>query len=164
VIATPSHGSPKSDPDCDRGTFEDLYRQLWAPMVRLAWLLAGSREVAEDVVHDAFLGLEPRWREVRDPEPYLRRSVVNGVRSQHRRRSVERRHRPAPQVAIFNPEVEEIWGVVADLPERQRHALVLRFYLDLTVEQVAEQLQCPLGTAKSLIHRGVVAVRERIEK
>ena len=164
MIATPPHGSPKSDPDRGAGTFEDLYRRLWAPMVRLAWLLGGSREVAEDVVHDAFLGLEPRWRDVRDPEPYLRRSVVNGVRSHHRRRGVERRHRPAPQLAIFNPEVEEIWGAVAKLPDRQRQALVLRFYLDLTIEQVAEQLDCPLGTAKSLIHRGIVAVRKGIEK
>jgi RNA polymerase sigma factor (sigma-70 family) len=133
-------------------------------MVRLAWLLSGSRQFAEDVVHDAFLGLEPRWRDVRDPEPYLRRTVVNGVKAHHRRRKVELRYRPAPSEPALNPEIEEVWRLVSQLPERQRHALVLRFYLDLTVEQVAEQLGCPLGTAKSLIHRGINHMREGIEQ
>jgi RNA polymerase sigma factor (sigma-70 family) len=133
-------------------------------MVRLAWLLSGNRQVAEDVVHDAFLGLEPRWQDVRDPVPYLRRSVVNGVKAHHRRREVEQRYRPAPPEPALNPEMEEAWALVSQLPARQRHALVLRFYLDLTVEQVAEQLGCPLGTAKSLIHRGIHHVRERIEQ
>jgi len=145
-------------------SFEDVYRRLWSPMVRLAWLLSGNRQVAEDVVHDAFLRLEPRWREVREPEPYLRRTVINGVKAHHRRRKVEHRYRPGPQALAFNPEIEEVWNLVARLPERQRHALVLRFYLDFTIEQVAEHLGCPLGTAKSLIHRGVTSLREGIDR
>ena len=133
-------------------------------MVRLAWLLSGSRQVAEDVVHDAFLALEPRWREVTDPGPYLRRSVVNGVKSHHRRRDVERRYQAEAPSPALNPEIEEVWSHVSSLPARQRQALVLRFYLDFTVEQVAEELDCPVGTAKSLIHRGVAGMRERVEK
>jgi RNA polymerase sigma factor (sigma-70 family) len=131
-------------------------------MARLGWLMTGSREVGEDIVHDVFLRMESKWREVNEPLPYLRHSVVNAARAHHRRREVERRHRPLPPEATVNPEVDEVWTVVAELPKRQRHALVLRFHLDLTIEQVAEQLNCPLGTAKSLIHRGLTQVRERI--
>lgn len=142
-------------------SFEDLYREMWAPMIRLAWLLAGRREIAEDVVHDAFVRLEPKWQQLKEPGPYLRRSVVNAVTAHHRRSEVERRHRPTAPPHVFNPEIEEVWTIVADLPARQRQALVLRFYLDLTVEQVADHLDCPVGTAKSLLHRGVGQVRER---
>jgi RNA polymerase sigma factor (sigma-70 family) len=145
-------------------TFEDLYRQHWASMVRLGWLLSGSREIAEDVVHDAFLRLEPKWEDLREPRAYLRRSVVNGVAAHHRRREVELRHRPVVDQETLNPEFQEVWTLVADLPVRQRHALVLRFYLDMTVEGVADYLQCPAGTAKSLIHRGVAHIREKVKQ
>jgi RNA polymerase sigma factor (sigma-70 family) len=134
-------------------------------MVRLAWLLSGSREVAEDVVHDVFLRLEPMWEDLEDPAPYLRRSVINAVSAHHRRVDVERRLTPSPSAYSFDdPEVEEVWAVVAKLPERQRQALVLRFYLDLTVGQVAEHLGCPAGTAKSLIHRGISQLRRKVKQ
>lgn len=145
-------------------SFEDLYQSLWPPMVRLAWLLSGNREVAEDLVHDVFLRIEPKWQEIREPAPYFRRSLVNAVRQHQRHAEVEARHRPEPVRATMDPEFEEIWSVVSEIPERQREALVLRFYLDLTVEQVADNLQCPVGTAKSLIHRGVASVREKVEQ
>src|ERR1022692_4696876 len=147
----------------DVTSFEDLYRENWAPMVRLGWLLSGNREVAEDVVHDSFLRLEPKWDDIRDPRSYLRRSVVNAVAAHHRHSQVEARHRPSGAPYAFNPEFEEVWAIVANLPHRQRHALVLRFYLDLTVEGVADYLHCPVGTAKSLIHRGIAQIRERVQ-
>lgn len=143
-------------------SFEECYQALWSPMVRLAWLLSGSREVAEDLVHDVFLRLEPKWQELEDPAPYFRRSLVNAVTAHRRRTAVESRHATAVAPAVDDPEVEEVWGIVSELPERQRHALVLRFYLDLTIEQVADYLGCPTGTAKSLIHRGVASVRRRV--
>jgi RNA polymerase sigma factor (sigma-70 family) len=132
-------------------------------MVRLAWLLSGSREDAEDVVHDVFLKVEHQWQDLRDPRPYIRRAVVNGVRAHHRHAEVEHRHRPPPAPPIVDPEIEEIWKLVDTLPTRQREALVLRFYLDLTVEQVAGHLECPTGTAKSLIHRGIKTIRGRVQ-
>jgi RNA polymerase sigma factor (sigma-70 family) len=143
-------------------SFEDLYRAIWPPAVRLAWLLSGSRELAEDIVHDAFLRVEATWQELADPLPYFRRMVINGVRSEHRHALVERRHRPDPPGPAFDPEMEEVWNVVAQLPDRERAALVLRFYLDMTVDQVADHLSCPSGTAKSLIHRGISHLREKV--
>ena len=145
-------------------TFEELYEAIWSPMVRLAWLMSGSREVAEDLVHDVFLKIEPKWRELRDPAPYFRRSLINAVFARQRHAEIEVRHRPEPPPPSIDAEFEEIWSVVSQLPDRQRQALVLRFYLDFTVEQVADYLDCPIGTAKSLIHRGVAGVREKVDE
>jgi RNA polymerase sigma factor (sigma-70 family) len=118
--------------------------------------------MAEDIVHDAFLRVESTWQELADPPPYIRRMVINGVRSEHRHAQVERRHRPDPPDPAVDPDVEEVWNVVAQLPDRERAALVLRFYLDMTVDQVADHLSCPSGTAKSLIHRGISHLREQV--
>lgn len=144
---------------------EDLYRDQWAEMVRLAWLMNGSREAAEDIVHDAFLRLEPLWPSLQHPAAYLRQVVVNGVRTYQRRVAMERRHRPIPLApSTTDCEFQNIWAVVDDLPTRQREALILRFYLDLTISDVAELLGCPVGTTKSLIHRGLATVREKVEE
>ena len=142
--------------------FEDFYRSQWASMVRLAWLLSGSRQDGEDVVHDAFLRVEQRLGDVDHPVAYLRSAVVNGVRMLQRRREVERRHLPEPESPADAPETGDLLAALRALPAKERHALVLRYYLGLSVQEVASQLTCPLGTAKSLIHRGIEHVRERL--
>ncbi len=154
--AVPATSSPKAG-------FEDFYRSQWAEMVRLAWLLCGSKEDGEDVVHDAFLRIERRFPEIDHPPAYLRKAVINGVLALRRRREVERRHPAAPSELHLDPELDEVWLVIRALPERERHALVLRFYLDLSVDDVAVHMGCPVGTAKSLIHRGVKHVRRKLE-
>jgi RNA polymerase sigma factor (sigma-70 family) len=143
-------------------TIEAIYRQEWARLVRLAWLLTGSREEAEDIVHDTFVKLDAGPHLPDDPGPYLRRMVVNRVTDHHRRRSVERRHRPDPPEPFLNPEMDDVWGHLNALPVRQRRALVLRFHADLTIEQVADELSCPVGTATSLIHRGLNQLRREM--
>jgi RNA polymerase sigma factor (sigma-70 family) len=65
--------------------------------------------------------------------------------------------------ADWTPEVDEVWGLLADLSGRQRMALVLRFYEDLTVPAIAEVMGVRPGTVKSLIHRGLAQLKERIE-
>lgn len=146
-----------------RDDFEGFYRANWSAMVRLAWLLAGSREDAEDIVHDAFVQLESHYLDLDVPVAYLRVAVANGARRLHRRRALERRHAPWESEAQVEPEVEEMWGHVQALPTRQRQVLVLRFYLDMSVEQTAEMLQCPEGTVKSLAHRGLARLRRRLD-
>lgn len=143
--------------------FEGFYRGHWAGMVRLAWLLTGNREDAEDVVHDAFVQLQRHYADLDVPEAYLRVVVTNAARGLHRRRAVERRHAPGETGTHLDPEVEEIWTHVRALPARQRRVLVLRFYLDMSVEQTAEVLQCPEGTVKSLGHRGLARLRRRLD-
>lgn len=139
---------------------EELYRKHRPGLVRLAFLLTGSAHVAEELVQEAFLSLQPRFGQVREPVAYIRQIVANGARQHHRRVAVERRHAPRPPGPALAPEIDETWEALWRLPERQRAALVLRFYEDLTVREVAAALGCRLGTAKSLIHRGTKALKE----
>jgi RNA polymerase sigma factor (sigma-70 family) len=133
-------------------------------MVRLAHLLTGSPEVAEDVVHDAFAGCAGRWSTLDQPEAYVRRAVVNqahraGRQAGRDRDKVARLGRTLP-LSARQPELDETWALLRALPERQRMALVLRFYEDLPEAEIARLLECRPGTVKSLIHRGLAKVRK----
>jgi RNA polymerase sigma-70 factor (sigma-E family) len=152
--------------EAGRRALLDLYDAEHAAMVRLAHLLTGSLAVAEDVVHDAFLRVYDGLDGVREPGAYLRRTVINLCHSQHRRAGVERRWRdrqPPPEV-VLPPEVDDTWRAVRALPARQRAVLVLRFYLDLKVDDVADTLGVPVGTVKSDIHRGLAALALEVER
>lgn len=141
-----------------------LYHAERDAMVRLAHLLTGSIEVAEDVVQDAFLGIAPVLGQVDRPGAYLRRSVVNLCHSHHRRKGVERRwvdRQPPPRVDLPS-ELDETWRLLQALPPRQREVLVLRFHLDLRVADIAELLDMPVGTVKSHVHRGLAALAEEV--
>jgi RNA polymerase sigma factor (sigma-70 family) len=144
----------------DRPTVEALYRVQWTPMVRLAWLMLGSREVAEDVVQDAFIRVAGSWERVQSPVAYLRMSVVNGARD-HARRSERaaalRERAPDP---VLPAELSPMWDLIRGLPDRQRHAVVLRFYLDLDFKQIAQLLGCRGATARSLVRRALISLRE----
>lgn len=162
---TTVHRQACMEAEKDSGGLEELYRAQWAPMVRLAWLMGGRRDEAEDIVHDAFVQLEPRWSSVTNPAAYLRQTVVNGVRTRQRRDGMERRyHFWQAEHSIDPADYEDLGAIVDELPDRQRHVLVLRYYLDLTLAEIAELLGCPVGTVKSLIHRGLANVREKVNQ
>ena len=153
------------DREPDRGdAVAELYRQEYAPMVRLAHLITGSNEVAEDVVQDSFVKMYRSWDRAVQPGAYLRMIVVNGCRTWHRRRRMERDRMPRPQPEAVEPESRELLDALAGLAVRQRAALVLRFYADLSEADVAEALGCRPGTAKSLVHRGLRELEKVIER
>lgn len=141
-----------------------LYDAEWDGLVRLAHLLTGSVATAEDLVQDAFLRTYDALDDVRRPGAYLRTTVVNLCRSHDRRRRVEQRwlDRQRPSAVTLPPDVDEVWQRVQALPDAQRHALVLRFYLDMTVPAIAEALGRPVGTVKSDIHRGLAALAPEV--
>lgn len=143
--------------------FAVLYRERYDRMVRLAYLLTSSTAVAEDLVQDVFTRVYRRWDRIDQPAEYVRAAVVNACRSHHRRLFLERRH---PQAAEDNQpppdEPDETWQVLARLSPRRRAALVLRFYEDLPVAEVAQVMGCRPQTAKSLIHRGLTQLREEL--
>ena len=141
-----------------------LYRQEYAPMVRLAHLVTGFNEVAEDVVQDAFVRMYRNWDRADQPGAYLRTIVVNGCRTWHRRRRLERERLPQPRPPGVDAEVHELLDALAHLGVRQRTALVLRFYLDMSEAEVAQVLGCRPGTVKSLVHRGLRQLEEVIER
>jgi len=132
-------------------------------MVRLAFLLTGSPDVAQDVVQDAFVSVHRAWSRVRDPRAYLRRAVVNACTSHHRRMFRERRTRASAGSTIVDLGADELFDVLETLPARQHAAIVLRYWHDLDESDIASALGCRPGTVGSLLHRAIARLREVIE-
>jgi RNA polymerase sigma-70 factor (sigma-E family) len=143
----------------------ELYRAHLPGATRLAYLLTGDRAAAEDVAQEAFLRAASRLGALRDEAAfgaYLHRAVVNRVRNRARRLRLERAHAEPPPVPYDLPDLgtrDRLWTALQRLPHRQRAALVLRFYLDLSEADVAERLGCRPGTVKSATARGLAALR-----
>lgn len=147
--------------------YADVYAQRYADMVRLAALTTGSASLAEELVQDAFAQLCRRWAEVAEPERWLRRAVVSQCTSWVRRRVLERRHAgttdvPSP-VDITDPDALAVRAALACLTPRQRAAVFLRYYADLPEAEIAASLGCRPGTVKSLLNRGLAAMREHLD-
>jgi RNA polymerase sigma factor (sigma-70 family) len=136
-------------------SFEACYRRLWPSMVRLAHLVSGSVAVGEEVVQDAFLGLQQRWGDVEHPEAYVRSAVLNRARTAGRRAGRERPGVVPDTGRDLTPETDAVWEVLRRLPERQRAAIVLRFYEDRPDDEIAALLGCRPATVRSLIHRAL---------
>jgi RNA polymerase sigma-70 factor (sigma-E family) len=154
----------------------ELYAR-YAPSARsLAFLLTGDRSAAEDMVQEAFVRLTGRYRHLRNPDAfgaYLRRTVVNLHTSGLRRRRLERawldreaRRPPADAKPGSFPEDvagrQDLWRALLGLPERQRAAVVLRYYEDLSERETAEILRCSVSAVKSLVTRAFETLRDRI--
>jgi RNA polymerase sigma factor (sigma-70 family) len=149
------------------GGFDDFYRTHYEALVRLGYLLTLSEDVARDLVHDVFVRVYRRFDGLDDPLPYLRRSVVNAARSWHRRRRLERTRAAAEQSTDAHHsgvglEADELFDVLAHLHPRQRAAIVLRFYEQMSDTEIAVLLHCRPGTVASLVHRGCARLRTAI--
>jgi RNA polymerase sigma factor (sigma-70 family) len=144
------------------GDLVEVYRVGYGKLVRLAYLLTGHAGVAEEVVQDAFVATHRAGVRPRDPYPYVRRAVVNRCRSWGRRYTVERAHRPHPPDPA-DLAADEMWDALAALTERQRVAIVLRFYEDMPDERIAAVLDCRQSTVRSAIHRGLQSLRRVID-
>jgi len=150
------------------GVLATLYARHAPEALRLAYLLTGDLKVAEDLVQDAFVKLAGRLLHLRDPRgfhAYLRTTMVNLSRSHHRRAAVERRYierQPAP-APVGGPDVadrEALRLALMSLPIRQRTAVVLRYYEDLSEAQTAELMRCRPAAVRSLVARGMESLRK----
>lgn len=161
--------------DPETPTLEGLYAGHFTALVRLATLLLRDQGEAEQVVQDAFLDLHQRWARLREPEKalgYLHTSVVNRSRSVLRHRKVvARRPDTAPGDAPgADVEVDTrarrdvVLKALAELPERQREVLVLRYYRDLSEAQIAATLGISPGSVKTHASRGAAALRSTLEE
>ncbi len=152
-----------------------LYQEHALPLVKLAVLMTGEQETAEDVVQDAFLALYRRWPSLRDTGSavgYLRSTVLNGCRMIHR---VKHRRRgvvldpPAPvnsaeAEAMIGEAHREVLAALRRLPPRQREAVVLRYHLDMTEQQAAAAMGVSRGTVKSATSRGIAALARLLKE
>ncbi|NKZ02764.1 SigE family RNA polymerase sigma factor [Actinomadura latina] len=145
----------------------DLYRGHALGLTRLALMMVGDRGTAEDVVQEAFAGLYRRWPRLHDREralTYVRSAVLNGSRT-----ALRRRRRPfravhaapvwsAEAAAMVGEDRREVMEALHRLPARQREALVLRYYGDLSVEEIADAMGISPGTVKSTTSRALTAL------
>ena len=143
-----------------------LYAEHALGLTRLAHVMLGDRAAAEDVVHDAFCGLYRRWSGLTDPgkaQAYLRSAVLNGSRSVLRRSGREpvfdvRESGDAPDAAtalLAAQTRESVLAALRRLPDRQREALILRYYLDLPDREIAAAMAIGESTVRSTVHRGL---------
>jgi RNA polymerase sigma-70 factor (sigma-E family) len=161
-----------SDPS-DGDKLEVLYLRHGPEALRLAYLLTGDRELSEDLAQEAFVRVARRLSGLRNAESfrwYLRRTVVNLVNSHLRRRRIERAHlkrlvNSAAAAGVSTPDMvtkHAVRDAIAQLPARQRAVVVLRYYEDLTDQQIASVLGCPVGSVKSSLHRAAAILRHHL--
>jgi RNA polymerase sigma-70 factor (sigma-E family) len=174
LVAGVALGSIPADWDADRAVTE-LYATHYRSLVRLAALLVRDIATAEEVVQDSFVAMHGGWRRLRDSEKalsYLRQSVVNRSRSVLRHRVVVDRNAPKPPPdmpsaehgAIALLERSAVIAALRTLPARQREALVLRFYGDMSEAQIAETMQISKGAVKSHTARAMATLRTTLER
>lgn len=168
----PSMPAPPTDAD---ELVRDLYQAHALALIRAAKLLLRDQPSAEDVVQDAFLNLYralPRLSDHDQMLPYLRVAVINRSRSvlRARRRALLRKvqHEPpmssAESAAMAGEDRRAVMAAVARLPRRAREVLVLRYYLDLTDQEIAATLQISRSTVTSTASRGLAVMARELEE
>lgn len=155
----------------EAASFEEFVRTHATGLLRSATLMATSRDRGEELLQDTLAHLYPQWERVARadaPLAYVRRAMVNRLISstrQARRREIplaylpEQAHAADPVKALIDRHA--IFELLSHLPERQRAALVLRYFNDLPDEQIAGILGCREVTVRSLISRGLAELRRR---
>lgn len=146
---------------------EEIYREHSIDLVRLAFLLTGSREQAEDIVQHVFASALKRWPTIEQPMPYLKRAVVNMAKDTHRRGARDRRLAERvdamAKLSVVQPEVDDAWTHIKLLPARQRMVVVLHFYEDLALHQIADMLSRPSATIRSDLRRALNRLRRALQ-
>jgi RNA polymerase sigma-70 factor (sigma-E family) len=171
--AVPASSAELARWEADR-MLTEIYREEYRSLVRLAMLLLNDLHAAEDVVQEAFIAMRAGWRRLRDTDKalaYLRRAVVNGSRSVLRHRAVVDRNAPghatdepsAESQAMTLLERSAVIAALRGLPGRQREAIVLRYYANLSEAEIAAAMRISGGSVKSHTSRGMAALRSALE-
>lgn len=158
-------------PRRDDEAFCDFVNARSAALFRIAYLLMGDHQQAQDLVQESLAKTYvawPRMRDIANAEAYTRRVMATTAISWRRRRSFHERpaeHLPekaGDDVATTVVVHDELWRHLCALPPRQRVAVVLRHYLDLSEAQTAEAMGCSVGAVKSSASTGLRTLRQRI--
>jgi RNA polymerase sigma-70 factor (sigma-E family) len=144
----------------------------WSSMFRLACLLTGSRTEADDLLQETLVKVYLRWTKIsrtQVPEAYARRMMVNTLVSRTRRPYKRREllDGAVAGVAVASPEKAvldraQVWPMVCALPVRQRAVIVLRYYEDLSEQEIADVLGCSTGSVKSQAHDALASLRRGV--
>jgi len=164
---------PEVPPVTDEADFAAWVAARGDALQRFAFLVTGNAAEAPDLVQDALSHAYPRWRSLATSgtaEAYVRKSIVNGSVSRWRKRrrltvveDVEPFAEPLDDPAATYGEADEAWELCRSLPTKQRAAVVLRYYEDLSFAQIALILGCTETTARSHVHRALTTLRSRLK-
>jgi RNA polymerase sigma-70 factor (sigma-E family) len=170
VAGNPARGAGDPDPDT---VVSELYRVHHRALVRLAALLILDAAIAEDVVQEAFVAMHGAWPRLRDTAralSYLRQSVVNRSRSFLRQHTAAAQHVPNPLPAgpgaggAAALERSAVVAALGGLPARQREALVLQYYANLSEADIAKTMGISRGAVKSYAARGMSVLQAVLEE
>ncbi len=153
-------------------TFEEYAAIAWPSLYRYAYLLTGNHADAEDIAQQTLIKAHRSWSRIKDsdsPTAYLRRMLTNTYLSQRRpmKRRLELLTDAPPESghpAVGGPEERmALWPHVKSLPPRQRAVIVLRYYEDLSEQEIADALDCSRGNVKSTAHHALKALRSALD-
>jgi len=175
---TARHTADRPDPADAAEAVTALYRDHALRLIRLAHVLLGNREAAQDVVQDAFCGLYRRWAHLDSTDKalaYARTAVLNGCRSaRQKNRAIPAGPAPgdaepgdalsAEAMALLSEKRREVIRALWRLPERQRDVLVLRYYLDVSDDQIARDLDLAPSSVRSARHRALSALKRALRE
>jgi RNA polymerase sigma-70 factor (sigma-E family) len=151
---------------------EDLVAIHGQTLFRLAFMLTGQHQAAEDLYQDTLVLIHRNWSrviKVRSPDAYSKRVMVNAFTSSRRRRSSTEVVAEAPNAGRepmnsgFESEVVErdrLWRLLSQLPPAERAALVLKYYEDLSDRQAGDLLGCRASTVRANVSRALARLRE----
>jgi RNA polymerase sigma-70 factor (sigma-E family) len=143
-----------------------VYEAHRLALLRVAVLLTGREDMAEDLVQDAFERAADKLAKLEAPaiRPYLRVVILNLWKNRLRRFSLENRFRlqPLPGVDLAFEERDALWSAIRRLPARRRACLVLRYFEDLSERETAELLNCSIGTVKSQTSKALGRLRQEL--
>lgn len=149
-----------------------FFAASWPRLFRTTYAVAGDRQLTEDALQTAFAHAWASWAKVAaadDRLAYVRRMAVNAALARHRKSSSRRERavavvpdagRPSGEDAFLS--TDETWQAVKELPPRQRAVVVLRYYEDLTEQEIADVLGCRPGTVKSQASAALASLRDRL--
>jgi RNA polymerase sigma factor (sigma-70 family) len=169
ALVMPVCASPTTDPSAPPAVdpaFDAFFRANVGAMMRTARLITGSSSVGEEIVQDAFSAIYNRWASLDEPAGYLRTSVVNRSRSYLRHEGVVSRNRTRLEVAteavtdVYPSDEGALEKALDRLNDRQRAAVVLKFWADYPEKEIAQILECRPGTVKSMLSRALSDLRK----
>jgi RNA polymerase sigma-70 factor (sigma-E family) len=157
-------------PDVAASTYDEYVAARWTALYRTAYLLTGSHADAEDLAQITLVKAYLSWPKVSaaaSPDAYVRRILTNAFVSARRplRVSRERLVDTPPEALQATPDSLDrllLWPQVTSLPPRQRAVIVLRYYEDLSEQQIADALGCSTGTVKSTASDALKSLKQRI--
>jgi RNA polymerase sigma-70 factor (sigma-E family) len=167
TLGVPAVGATRRDLDVDALVVE-LFQAEASSLVRLTRLFVDDRNAAEDLVQEAFIRLARSAHRIEDPQKapaYLRSIVLNLARDHNRRGLVSlRHHMPRDDQAAVDDEItlredqQRVIDALRELPHRQRDCIVLRYYDELGIDDIAATLAISRNSVKTHLSRGLAAL------